>query len=354
MITGRPKLQRTEDAPGRVPSSWSAVAVRGMAEEIDTVLARFGLGADPAMQWPVPETIPDATGADLAVFADLGRVMAACATRTDCAHFGLLVGQGNVLSALALAGCLIPGVQTVGDALRNLVGHLHAHAGAVAPTLVVDGPSVRLGYAFAGPAAEGMEQVADVASALAVGLMRTLCGEDWDATEVMLPRPAPTDPLPFTRYYRSPIRFGARAAAVAFAVEALDRPVKPEDLLRAVFAAHQAPRARRGDGGFGEDVRRVLRARLPVQDCSADAVAASLSMHRRTLNRHLRAEGLSFHVMVNDARFEIARRLIADAGLSLGQVAAILCFSEPSAFTRAFRRWSGQSPTAWRARNPGP
>lgn len=350
-MTGHPKSLRIEDARERVPA-WSAVADRGLAEETATVLARFGLAPNPTMPVPGPGAIPKTTGTDLVAFAEIGRVLAVCVTRTGCAHFGLLVGQGEVLSALASAGCLIPGARTVGEALGNLVGHLHAHAGAAAPTLRVDGPVARLGYAVPCPPVEGIDQVADLASALAVSVMRTLCGANWDAAEVTLPRSAPADPMPFTRHYRSPVRFGARAATVAFPVETLDRPIEAADLLRAVFAAHHAQDVPRAGAGFGEDVRRVLRARLPLQDCSAEVVAASFSMHRRTLNRHLRAEGLSFKVMVNEVRFEIARRLIANAGMSLGQIAAILYFSEPSAFTRAFRRWSGQSPTAWRAGHP--
>ncbi|KQP94532.1 hypothetical protein ASF55_17765 [Methylobacterium sp. Leaf119] len=217
---------------------------------------------------------------------------------------------------------------------------------------MVEGPVAHLAFVTLGASDEGADQAADVAAALAVNLMRTLCGADWYPTEVTLPRSAPTDRAPFTRYYCSPIRFGARAAAVAFPAEILDRPVEAANLLRAVIAAHHAPHTQRSCSGFGDDVRRVLRARLTVQDCSATAVAASFSMHQRTLNRHLRAEGLSFNVMVNEVRFEIARRLIAETGMSLKQIAAVLCFSELSAFTRAFRRWSGQSPTAWRADQP--
>jgi AraC-like DNA-binding protein len=53
--------------------------------------------------------------------------------------------------------------------------------------------------------------------------------------------------------------------------------------------------------------------------------------------------------MVNEIRFEVARQLMTNAEMTLGDVATALSFSEASAFTRAFRRWSGQTPTAWRA-----
>jgi AraC-like DNA-binding protein len=75
-------------------------------------------------------------------------------------------------------------------------------------------------------------------------------------------------------------------------------------------------------------------------------------MHRRTLNRHLRTEGLAFRQVANQVRFEIACELLANTDMALSQIAAVLRYSEPSAFTRAFRRWSGQTPSAWRASHP--
>ena len=82
--------------------------------------------------------------------------------------------------------------------------------------------------------------------------------------------------------------------------------------------------------------------------CSAEKVAGLLAMHRRTLARRLSAEGTAFSIMADEGRFEIARQLIDHTDIPLAQIAAALDFSEASAFTRAFRRWSGQTPSAWR------
>ena len=72
-------------------------------------------------------------------------------------------------------------------------------------------------------------------------------------------------------------------------------------------------------------------------------------MHRRTLDRHLKAAGTGFRTVANEVRFEVARHLVADTNIPLAQVSAALNFSEPAAFTRAFQRWSGVSPSALRA-----
>jgi AraC-like DNA-binding protein len=98
-----------------------------------------------------------------------------------------------------------------------------------------------------------------------------------------------------------------------------------------------------------EGVRRVLRTELLKNTCSVAAIACLFSMHRRTLHRHLRTEGVAFRQVANEIRFEIACDLLANTEMTLGQIAAALRYSEPSAFTRAFRRWSGQTPSVWRS-----
>ncbi len=108
------------------------------------------------------------------------------------------------------------------------------------------------------------------------------------------------------------------------------------------------PRSSHGSGPITEDLRRVLRTELLKEACSAATVARLFSMHRRTLHRHLRTEGLAFRQVANEIRFEIACELLENTEMALSQIAAVLRYSELSAFTRAFRRWSGQSPSAWR------
>jgi AraC-like DNA-binding protein len=107
-----------------------------------------------------------------------------------------------------------------------------------------------------------------------------------------------------------------------------------------------------GAGPLTEGLRRVLRTELLRDTCSAATVARLFSMHRRTMSRHLRTEGRAFRQVANEIRFEIASELLENTDMALGQVAAVLRYSELSAFTRAFRRWSGQTPSAWRASRP--
>jgi transcriptional regulator GlxA family with amidase domain len=75
-------------------------------------------------------------------------------------------------------------------------------------------------------------------------------------------------------------------------------------------------------------------------------IADLLAMHCRTLNRPRSARGVGYSDISNEIRFETARQLLRDTEVLLGEIAAALGYSEASAFTRAFRRWSGRTPTA--------
>ena len=98
-----------------------------------------------------------------------------------------------------------------------------------------------------------------------------------------------------------------------------------------------------------DELKRSLRERLATSDCSCEEASRQFSVHRRTMNRRLKAAGTSFRTVLDELRFEVARQLLSDTDLPLAQISAALNFSEPAAFTRAFRRWSGGiSPQKWR------
>jgi AraC-like DNA-binding protein len=181
--------------------------------------------------------------------------------------------------------------------------------------------------------------------------MRALCGPEWAPAEVLLPRPPPPDLGPFERLFRAPVRFDAGTAALVFPTSWLRLPIAAADEVLCLLFGERLKvyEVRPHDGSFSDGLRNILRMRLLKDDCSVEKVAGLLSMNRRTLNRRLHAEGAAFNTIVNEIRFEVARQLLANTSMTFGQIAAALAFSEPSAFTRAFRRWSGQSPTAWQA-----
>jgi AraC-like DNA-binding protein len=91
-------------------------------------------------------------------------------------------------------------------------------------------------------------------------------------------------------------------------------------------------------------VERVLMPRLHVGADSMAAVAVQLGMSRQTLFRKLKAEGVTFGQVLDQLRFRMATDYLGARKVSINETAYLVGFSEPAAFSRAFKRWTGASP----------
>lgn len=321
----------------------------GILVHLPEVLRSFGL--DPAQ-------IVSRVGLDIALLQDgdnvipyiaLDRLVSLCARETSCPHFGLLLGQHGGLGSLGPLGLLIQHAPDVGAALRELVLYLHIHDRGAAPNLEIYRTTAILSYSIYEPRVEAGDQIADGAIAIAFNIMKALCGNAWLPAEVVLSRSRPADPAPYQRFFQAPVRFDSEQAALMFSTEWLERkPPRSDPELHKFIETQLRQSFDDNKLAFSAQVRRVMRTQLMNRRISVDSVSELFKMHRRTLSRRLKAEGTSFDEIFNEVRFEIANHLVADTEMPLSQVAAALDFSEASAFTRAFRRWSGSSPSDWR------
>jgi len=321
----------------------------GIAKEIAPALRDLGVDPDPLIREAGldPQKFDDATS--VIPHAALGRLLRLCVARTKCPHFGLLVGKRATIQSLGLVGRLMQHSATVGDALRALVSHLNVQDRVAVPSLSIVGDVALLSYCIYQPDARSADQLLDGVIAAAVNALRALCGSGWHPTEVFLPRAYPADAEAFRRHFQAPVRFNHEDAAILFPVRDLQIRIGGADPMLRTMLEEKLRQMRGGSGSaFSDDIRRLLRIRLASRRCSADDVAALLAITRRTLSRRLKGTGAGYRSITNETRFEIARQLLGQTEVPLGQIAAALGYSEASAFTRAFRRWSGVTPTAWR------
>lgn len=324
----------------------------GGAQAITGVLRTLGVdpfevlneaGIDPSLFDDADNVIP---------YRARGRLMARGVARTGCQYFGLLVGQRMNLPSLGLVGLLMRSSPDVGTALQSLTRSLHVHSRGAVTGLTVDGVLAILSYSAFDPNVEATDQTGDGAVAMMLNVMRTLCGPGFRPVEARFAHRRPRDVRPFRRFFQVPLRFDADAYALVFSQEWLKARVPGADAqLQRLLQKHiDALEAKHGDD-FPAQVRSVLRSALLTGQGSADRVAALFSMHTRTLSRRLEAFDTGFQELVDEGRFEIARQMLVDTSLDIGQIALSLGYARASAFTRAFHRWSGTTPSLWRARH---
>ncbi|MEX0605107.1 MAG: AraC family transcriptional regulator [Marinobacter sp.] len=169
-----------------------------------------------------------------------------------------------------------------------------------------------------------------------------------------LAHPEPGYTGEYERILGCPVTFGAPATRIAFHCDYLRHPIPRRSpyvysavlkQVNSVLARLQTQRA------FSRKVRRMISRQMATERIDADSLAKQCHMSRQTLYRRLKKEGLGFHELVEQVRKDKALRYVAGDRYALGEIAFLLGFSELSAFSRAFKRWTGVAPAQYRAQN---
>lgn len=281
------------------------------------------------------------------------RLLIAGAARTGRPHFGLLAGQRAVLEQYGLVGLRMMHAPSVGAAWRGVVLTLQLNGRVNVPALIVRDRVAVLSFTPYGEESEGIHHVMDFTLATACTVMRTLCGPKWAPTEAHLAHRAPDDARPYRNFFKAPVHFGASRTALLFPASWLDRRVIGADpVMRKEIEQAIADMLRQQDLELTAKVQRALFAQMTQDDISIESVARLLGLHKRTLNRRLAEKNTSFARLLGEVRFQIARQLLAETDLPFTDVAATVNYTDASAFSRAFRTWSGMTPSAWRRLTP--
>ncbi|MGB1026875.1 MAG: AraC family transcriptional regulator ligand-binding domain-containing protein [Rhodospirillaceae bacterium] len=168
---------------------------------------------------------------------------------------------------------------------------------------------------------------------------------------VYFKHPAPGDIAAHEAHFGCPVHFGADRDAIAVSLEILNAPNRLGDAsISAFFQSHldrevaELPEDQALDHQVRSEISQLLSDGVP----SVDAVAERLAMSRRTLQRRLSAKGVAFQDLVEEARKDLAKRLLRRTDYALAEIAFLTGFAEQSTFSRAFKRWSGQTPATYR------
>jgi AraC-like DNA-binding protein len=286
-------------------------------------------------------------------FRDFGRLLRACGAATGCPHFGLMAVERYDRNTLGAVGYLMRNSPTVGEALRKLQMHLHLNdRGAVAYLLHVDPDRVALVHAILWNDTPETSLIYDAAIGIVYKVLCELCGPSWKPLAVEFAHRPPEVTQPYRHYFGVNPRFDAERSTVVFASSWLGQPIRGADpVLRSVLDSVIRQMESGDSNGLAVRVRRALRPMVFTGTATLADTARLFALHERTLRRRLEAEGTSFHELLNEARFEAAKQLLRDTRLPAAEIAAILRYSNPGAFSRAFRAWSGASPRQRRGRN---
>jgi AraC-like DNA-binding protein len=160
------------------------------------------------------------------------------------------------------------------------------------------------------------------------------------------------DTSEYRTFFGSDVRFGAAVDEVAFPTSIRQIPVVGADpylnelLINYCDQALAARSTKRGS--FGSSVENVIALHLPHGKARIGEIARKLGVSQRTLARRLSSEGLTFAGVLQRLKSDLAKRHLADETLSISEIAWLVGYQDVSAFTHAFKRWTGRAPRAIR------
>lgn len=236
---------------------------------------------------------------------------------------------------------------TAREALDLACRFASTRTSAIGLALYVEGEVASLVITERAPLAPTIREFLVIALSIGIWqLGRELTGEPIEGiAECAFPAPAFLRALPIANR----VRFDCPAHRLVFAARTLDLPLRSADAVATRLAREQCERelAALVDGGLPGRIRALLAAR---DVASLDDIARELKMSTRTIKRKLADHGTTFSAIRDDVRRQRALLLLDNRELSIGDVASRIGYTELPNFTRAFRKWTGQTPLAYRTR----
>ena len=276
--------------------------------------------------------------------------LAVAATGDPC--IGVFVSRFANYTTFQALGSAVLASGTLREAFRRIerYGRVGGNAGIV--RLDEARARVRLALEIAPGTLRPADEAIDAVLSLVLRVARLLRDtRELAPLRVELERTAPSPAEPFARFFRAPIVFGGRTNALDFAPHEIDAPLATgnAELSRRVDELLARDVARLADDDVVGRVRAAIIERLPDGEPPQEAVARTLGMGTRTLQRRLATQGTSYQTLLDAVRAELARAYLAE-GWAVTEAAFALGFSDTSSFSRAFRRWTGTRPSKRPAR----
>lgn len=186
-------------------------------------------------------------------------------------------------------------------------------------------------------------------AAAILSLIRQNLGEHVTPISISFAHAAPCHPAPYERFFRCPVRFGTAVSELRISQTVWDSaPLQANPMAYRFFSNQCRSLVELIDSplSYADVVRARLRTAMPLP--SFPDVVKSLHLSARSLQRHLQDEGTDFSSLRDEIRQERATEFITHGGVCNSEIAQRLGFEDATAFSRAFKRWTGSSPQAFR------
>jgi len=263
---------------------------------------------------------------------------------------GLQVGSEVLVGHVGVLGYLVLNSESVADALETYLLCERHFYGVNFAQLTRKEP----GWTLAWPDQPGSENAVFVQVALTalVTFLRQRFPVGCDLLSVSMTGDWPADVNPYERFFACPVTFGSTYPAITFDGAIIHRSgagLLPDD-FRAMHRAQQMAfsSVAGADDPFLKRLQSLVLRLIPEGRATLPRVAAGMNCSARTLQRQLAEYNLSYQALLDGVREQLARRYLGRTFLTLSELSLLLGYSDQSAFSRAFKSWTGETPGRFR------
>ncbi len=328
---------------GAITSLFVLKAVAAAGDSVDRPSLLNSVGIDPTSEVDVQQMVTDT--------AYYGLLETIAAQLEDATDFPLRVGRSmrcDDYGAFGLAWKTAP-------TLRGSFERAERYARLLTSVAAYELRDDRAGAFFIlhreGERRLGMRLSNEATLASVASIVRQVSPQPFAPLEVHCKHPAPASVSAHEAYFGCPMHFGSDRDALLVSSEALDRANRLGDpAISRFLVAHLDSElaARAHETSFEQVMLRHISDRLSDGLPKAAVIARQMGISERTLHRRLSEHGLSFQGVMEKAQRRLTEGLLVQSDHSIAEIAFLSGFSEQSAFSRAFKRWSRQSPAAYR------
>jgi AraC-like DNA-binding protein len=285
-------------------------------------------------------------------YTTLAMVIGAAARELDCPDFGLRLSRRQSIDMLGPIAVIARHADTVAEAIEDIAKYIHTYSPAIGVGLRREAAHSEFTFTIMLPRLAHRDLMVELSLGIELGFLRFLIDEDFAPVRVTMQHPRLAQPRDYADLFGCPVDFECERNSLVVPNSVLSEPIHGRHAAaHALAEKYLAPM--RPDLAVADHVGELVRRLLPLNHATLVGVAREMAIHPRVLQRRLAEAGTTFETILDDVRRATALTLSTD-GLQVAQIAAALGYSEQSSYSRACRRWFGESPRqlAGRLRRP--
>lgn len=282
-------------------------------------------------------------------YARVAEVLSLAADESGNQQFGIQLSQQRDYLVFGPFGLLLSQAENFQDLLRITNKYAHLHAPGIQLQEHLLGDQVALEYRLQLSKQVDLRQLIELGLGVVYRAAQALFREAWQLNKVTLTYPEPSNSRFYMDFFQAPVLFSQPLTALYVNADMMQlQPSEQRTQLKTHLIEQFASQQGYAREDYAAHTKMIIQSVLTTGEATLSVVANLLNIHPRQLQTQLQQSGSSFRALLDEVRFSEARLQLSHSAISLTDLALSLGYADETAFSRAFKRWSGLAPRQWR------